>query len=70
MSLGIANQLAAQLKRAAETSQHTLFPDMRANGKNKAQRMEVKESDQMADGFKKGGRERRRAVVCCMDVAL
>ncbi len=32
-----ANQLAAQLKRAAETSQHTLFPDMRVNGKNKAQ---------------------------------
>ncbi len=32
--------------------------------------MEVKESDQMADGFKKGGRERRGAVVFCMDVAL
>lgn len=36
----------------------------------KLKRMEVKESDQMADGFKKGGRERKRAVVFCMDVAL
>lgn len=51
--LGSANQQAAQLKRAAETSQHTLFPDLRANGKNKAQE---NGSDQMADGFKRRGR--------------